>query len=94
MTIDPILRVEVKGTIQRVISSVSAFFLSIHPSAPNCPIKNLMIPCSVTLPLVTYLSLIFGSFPSFYSSQAEAFQRTLSTIVSHPSYPETLISRA
>lgn len=86
-TIDPILRVEVKGTIHRVISSVSSFFLLTHPSAPNYPIKNLIIPCSVTLPLVTYLPVILGSFPSFSSSQAEAFQSTLSTIVSHPSYP-------
>jgi hypothetical protein len=30
-TIDPIFRVEVKGTIHRVISSVNSFFLLIHP---------------------------------------------------------------
>jgi len=73
--------------MHRVLSSVSSFIFLIHPSAPNSPIKNLMIPCSVTLPLVTNLSLILASLPSFSSSQADAFQRTLSTIVLHPSYP-------
>ena len=54
--------------------------------------KNLKIPCSVTLPLVTYSEVTLSSEPSFFSILAELFQKIPSTKISQIVYPslETL----
>lgn len=91
-TIDPFFLDDVNGMTAWIFSFVSSLILSMQNAVFRELMKNLNIPCSVTLPFVTYSEVTLSSEPSFFSILAELFQKIPSTKISQIVYPslETL----